>query len=197
MKIHITDTSPIGERCKLWGIQNLPSNFEYSKNIDDCDILFSIFHNKLFSEEFISSKKKCFNFHGGIAPYYRGSGTINFAIINGEKETGVTLHEIDRFIDHGDIIDVQKITIEDKDTADSLYKKMEIMIFEMFKNWFIKLINLDYKAKPQDHSKARLYQRKDLQEARNLTKFAKAFDFSGKEQAYYFNKEGEKIFIKY
>lgn len=197
MKIYITDNAPIGKRCKEWVKKNLLKETELIENIDDCDIFFSIFYDKIISMEFIANRKKCFNFHGGILPDYRGSGTINWAIINGEKETGVTLHEIDSQIDHGPIIDTIKITINDNDTAQSLYEKLEDVIFQMFKDWFNRLITLNYSAVPQDHSKAKLYTRKDLQKAIDVSKLARAFIFYDKEKAFYINKKGEKIYLDY
>jgi len=197
MKIYINTTSAIGKKCSEWAKENLPNNFEFSETIEDCDIFFSAFHNKLISEEFINTRKRCFNFHGGILPEYRGSGTINWAIINGEKETGITLHEIDSKIDHGPIIEIKKIPIGENETAQSLYNRLELLIFEMFKDWFLKLIHLSYSAVPQDHSRAKLYLRKDLEQAKDITRFAKAFEFHGKEQAFYFDGNGNKIYLKY
>ncbi len=197
MKIYITNTAPIGQKCREWAEKNLPLGATLVQNANACDLFFSIFHNKLVSKRFIIERKKCFNFHGGILPEYRGSTTINWAIINEEKETGVTLHEIDEKIDHGDIIDIQKIAIGEQDTAQSLYEKMEDIIFEMFRRWFIKLITLDYVATPQDHSKAKLYLRKDLYKAIDLTRFARAFEFAGKEQAFYLDRNGNKVHLIY
>lgn len=196
MKIHITPT-PVGEHCKQWASVNLPAGHELTDVMEDCDIFFSIFYNKLISQEFIVSRKKCFNFHGGLLPEYRGSGTINFAIINGEKETGVTLHEIDDKIDHGSVIAAEKIPILENDTAQTIYEKMESLIFEMFKKWFIPLINLEYKAVPQDHSQAKLYTRADLQKAKDVTPFARAYTFYDKEKAFYINRKGQKIYLDY
>lgn len=196
MKIHITPTA-VGQRCREWAATNLPSGHELTDSMEDCEIFFSLFYNQLISKEFITAKKKCFNFHGGLLPEYRGSGTINFAIINGEKETGVTLHEIDDRIDHGPVIAAEKIPISETDTAQTIYEKMEDLIVEMFKKWFVRLIAFEYKAIPQDHSRARIYTRQDLQRAKNLTPFARAYTFYDKEKAFYINSRGEKIYLDY
>lgn len=197
MKIYITDNAPIGKHCKEWAKNNLSKETELTENMDNCDIFFSVFYDKLISTEFITARKKCFNFHGGLLPKYRGSGTINWAIINNEKETGVTLHEIDAKIDHGPIIDIQKIQILENDTAESIYNKSEDVIFEMFQKWFHRIAALDYTATPQDHSKAKLYTRQDLQNAKDITRFARAFHFKDKEKAFYINSKGEKKYLNY
>ncbi|NLW06450.1 MAG: methionyl-tRNA formyltransferase [Clostridia bacterium] len=61
------------------------------------------------------------NFHPSMLPAYRGGSAMNWALINGEKETGVTIHKIDAGIDTGPIILQEKVTIDPDDTVKSLY----------------------------------------------------------------------------
>lgn len=65
-----------------------------------------------------------FNLHASLLPQYRGAAPINWAIINGEKETGVTTFFIDDKIDTGEIILQEKITIEETETAGMLHDKL-------------------------------------------------------------------------
>jgi len=65
-----------------------------------------------------------FNLHASLLPQYRGSAPINWAIINGENETGVTTFFIEREIDTGHIIFQEALTISDLDDAGSLYEKL-------------------------------------------------------------------------
>lgn len=65
-----------------------------------------------------------FNLHGSLLPQYRGAAPINWAIINGEKETGVTTFFLQQEIDTGNIIFQEKIPIEDRDNATTLHNKM-------------------------------------------------------------------------
>lgn len=62
-----------------------------------------------------------FNLHASLLPQYRGAAPINWAIINGEKESGVTTFFIDEKIDTGAIIDSRKVRISDNDTAGTLH----------------------------------------------------------------------------
>lgn len=197
MKIYITTNTSLGVRCKSWAIKNIPNDYQITDNLDDSDIFFSVFYNKILSQEFILKRKRLFNFHAGILPRYRGSGTINWAIMNKEKETGITLHEIDKGIDQGDIIDIECVHILDNDTAYDLYSRLEDKVFIMFKKWFNDLIHFKYKAKPQSKNEAILYTRQDLEEAKDLTRFVRAFEFLDLENAFYFNKKGEKIYLKF
>jgi methionyl-tRNA formyltransferase len=64
------------------------------------------------------------NLHASLLPQYRGAAPINWAIINGEKETGVTTFKLLHEIDTGNILLQEKITIEDSDTAGILHDKM-------------------------------------------------------------------------
>ncbi|PKR80352.1 methionyl-tRNA formyltransferase [Brumimicrobium salinarum] len=72
-------------------------------------------------------KMKTFNLHGSLLPQYRGAAPINWAIINGEKETGVTTFFIDEKIDTGNIIKQDKITIGKNESAGSLHDKMMLV----------------------------------------------------------------------
>jgi len=66
-------------------------------------------------------KFKTINYHPSLLPRYRGGSAINWAIINGETETGVTIHYIDAGIDTGDIILQERVPIYPQDTVASLY----------------------------------------------------------------------------
>lgn len=65
-----------------------------------------------------------FNLHASLLPQYRGAAPINWAIINGKKETGVTTFFLQHKIDTGDIIDQQKVIIEPNETAGELHDKL-------------------------------------------------------------------------
>ncbi|MDQ6889751.1 MAG: methionyl-tRNA formyltransferase, partial [Bacteroidota bacterium] len=65
------------------------------------------------------------NLHGSLLPQYRGAAPINWAIINGEKETGVTTFKLKHEIDTGDILLQEKIEIGDDETAGELHDRMK------------------------------------------------------------------------
>ncbi|MFN8237491.1 MAG: methionyl-tRNA formyltransferase [Chitinophagales bacterium] len=65
-----------------------------------------------------------FNLHASLLPQYRGAAPINWAVINGEKETGVTTFFLQQEIDTGNIIFQEKITIEDEDNAGTVHDKL-------------------------------------------------------------------------
>jgi len=67
------------------------------------------------------------NVHGSLLPKYRGAAPINWAIINGEKETGVTTFKLKHEIDTGDILLQEKIVIRDDETAGELHDEMKVV----------------------------------------------------------------------
>ncbi len=64
------------------------------------------------------------NLHGSLLPQYRGAAPINWAIINGEKQTGVTTFRLQQEIDTGNILMQEKIDISESETADELHDHM-------------------------------------------------------------------------
>ncbi len=65
------------------------------------------------------------NLHGSLLPKYRGAAPINWAVINGEKETGVTTFKLQQEIDTGDILLQQSFAIEEEETAGEVHDKMK------------------------------------------------------------------------
>jgi methionyl-tRNA formyltransferase len=65
------------------------------------------------------------NVHASLLPRYRGAAPINWAIINGEKETGVTTFKLKHEIDTGDILLQEKVTIDENETAGELHDKLK------------------------------------------------------------------------
>jgi methionyl-tRNA formyltransferase len=80
----------------------------------------------------------CINVHGSLLPKYRGAAPIQWAIINGEKETGITIMSMEEGLDCGDIICQEKIQIKESDTAVSLY----LTLADVGKNALLRGIDL-------------------------------------------------------
>ena len=70
------------------------------------------------------AKYGCINVHGSLLPKYRGAAPIQWAIMDGEKETGVTTMKMDAGIDTGDMIDKVVVPIAKEETAETLYDKL-------------------------------------------------------------------------
>ena len=88
------------------------------------DFIFSFYFRQLLPPQLLTiAESGAFNLHGSLLPQYRGRCPINWVLINGEKETGVTLHHMEPKADAGDIVGQKKIPITHEDTALSLYGK--------------------------------------------------------------------------
>lgn len=195
MKIYIASSRPIGDQCREWAKLNYPG-FDFVNSIAEADVVISVLYRDLIKPAELA-KVRAYNFHVGLLPEYRGSACHNWAIINGEQFTGVTLHEIDEGIDTGPIIDAFPFPIGSQDTAETVLKNAEDLIYKMFQSWFTRLCGNEYITMPQDPKAGHTYSRKDLQLAKNLTRLIRAFTFEDKEPAFYFNSKGQKVYIEY
>lgn len=198
MLYHIATSRPVGQTCITRALASTPVGWEATINPEFADVFISVMYDTLVDERYISGvgssgqPRRCYNFHPGLLPEYRGSGAFSWAIINGEKTTGVTLHELDVDIDHGPILDRAEFPILAGDTAGTLFARAMDLMLQMFVDWFPILLNGPPRGVPQDESKARIYYRRDLQAARDLTRFVRAFTFSGKPGAFYTDLDGTR-----
>ncbi|HEX9113073.1 MAG TPA: formyltransferase [Nitrospirota bacterium] len=88
------------------------------------DLIFSFYYRNMISEEILGIPRLgAFNMHGSLLPKYRGRAPINWAILQGEKETGVTLHHMVKRADAGDIVDQERVPIGREDTARDVFGK--------------------------------------------------------------------------
>ena len=89
------------------------------------DVIFSFYYRKMVKKPILEIPGKgCLNLHGSLLPAYRGRCPINWVLVNGEKETGVTLHFMTPKPDDGDIVGQKKVRIADNDTARTLSDKL-------------------------------------------------------------------------
>ena len=89
-----------------------------------CDLFVSMSFNQIFKKTIISTPKLgTINCHAGKLPFYRGRNILNWALINDEKEFGITVHYVDEGIDTGDIILQNSYNITDEDNYASLLSK--------------------------------------------------------------------------
>lgn len=94
--------------------------------------------------------KGTINLHGSLLPQYRGAAPINWAVINGEKETGVTTFFITHEIDTGNILEHRKIEIGEKDNAGTIHDKLMMVGAELLAETIGKIERNEIKAQPQE-----------------------------------------------
>ena len=100
-----------------------------------------------------------FNLHASLLPQYRGAAPINHAIINGEKETGLTTFLLDKEIDTGEIIMQEKVVIEDDETAGTLHDKLMLLGNKVV----VETIKIIEEGRVQSQSQEMIIERDNLQ----------------------------------
>ncbi len=89
------------------------------------DVIFSFYYRHMLSPDILNMPASgAYNLHGSLLPAYRGRTPVNWAIVNGEKQTGVTLHYMTVKPDAGDIVGQKTVEIVFQDTARTLYDKL-------------------------------------------------------------------------
>ena len=89
------------------------------------DILFSFYYRNMICQEILDLPRLgSFNMHGSLLPRYRGRVPVNWAVLNGETETGATLHYMVKRPDAGDIVDQEAVPIGPRDTAQDVFIKV-------------------------------------------------------------------------
>ncbi|KRA86280.1 MULTISPECIES: bifunctional UDP-4-amino-4-deoxy-L-arabinose formyltransferase/UDP-glucuronic acid oxidase ArnA [Pseudomonas] len=127
----------------------------------DPDYIFSFYYRNLLSEPLLATARRgAFNLHGSLLPRYRGRAPANWVLVNGETETGVTLHRMVKRADAGAIVAQQKVAIERSDTALSLHGKLRTAAADLLRDTLPALLQGKATETPQDESKATVFGRR-------------------------------------
>ena len=88
-------------------------------------IIYSFYYRNLLPDAALrAAPLGAYNLHGSLLPAYRGRAPVNWMLVNGEREAGVTLHHMVARADAGDIVGQRAVAIDDSDTALTLYRKL-------------------------------------------------------------------------
>lgn len=91
------------------------------------DFLFSFYYRRMLKQPLLAlARRGALNMHGSLLPRYRGRAPVNWAVLNGERETGATLHYMDDRPDAGDIVAQQSVPILPDDTAKDVADKVTV-----------------------------------------------------------------------
>lgn len=123
--------SPVKECAVKYGIPVLtPVKIKAAEAVEElkkypADIFVVAAFGQILSEEILNMPKYgCVNIHASLLPKYRGAAPIQWSIIDGEKETGVTIMQMDKGLDTGDILFQEKVPIAEEETGESLFDKL-------------------------------------------------------------------------
>jgi len=98
----------------------------------------------------------CVNLHASLLPKYRGAAPIPWAIIRGERVTGVSTMRIDRGLDTGDVLLQREIEIADEDTTETLSERMSTLGADLVVSTLRGLDRAEIRPRPQEHALATL-----------------------------------------
>ena len=123
--------TPVKECAKKYDIPvfqpvkiKAPEAVEILKEFE-ADVFVVAAFGQILSQEILDMPKYgCINIHASLLPAYRGSAPINWVILKGEKETGVTIMQMDAGIDTGDMLLRKAVPIEEKETDETLFDKL-------------------------------------------------------------------------
>ena len=114
------------------------------------DIIFSLYYRRILPKEIINLPRMgCINIHPSALPNYRGPVPTAWAIENGEKDFGITLHYMDEGIDTGDILYQEIFEIGEYETGYELYTRAMVLGFDIFKRKYESILNGSLLAIPQ------------------------------------------------
>ena len=124
--------SPVKEfalekNLKIYQPEKVKNNVEFIDEIKKFkpDVICVVAYGKILPKEILEiSKFGCINVHGSLLPQYRGAAPIQWAVLNGDKTTGITTMYMDTGMDTGDMILKEKIEIGEDDTTGDVWEKL-------------------------------------------------------------------------
>ncbi len=115
------------------------------------DLLFSFYYRSMLREELLDIPRLCaLNLHGSLLPKYRGRAPVNWVLVKGETETGVTLHVMTGKPDAGDIVGQEAVPVAFEDTALTLFGKMEGAAARLLDGLLPRIARGDIPRRPND-----------------------------------------------
>ena len=131
----------ISKNLKLFQPEKISKNDEFKEEIKSLepDLVVVVSYGIILPKSFLKIPKLgCINVHPSMLPKYRGPAPIQWAIINGDKSTGVTIMYLDEGMDSGDIIKQKEVQIDDNETTGELWNRLSIigseLLFECINN---------------------------------------------------------------
>jgi methionyl-tRNA formyltransferase len=118
------------------------------------DFIFSFYYRRMLPPALLAAARRgAFNMHGSLLPRYRGRAPVNWAILNGERETGATLHRMADKPDAGPIVDRMPVPILPEDQALDVMRKVTVAAEVVLDRSLPKLLDGTATLEPQDLSR--------------------------------------------
>lgn len=137
-----------------------PENFREDETVETLrqlhpDVIAVVAYGRILPQRVLDIPEKgCINIHASLLPAYRGAAPYQWAVLNGETETGVTAMYLCREMDAGDIIDAVSTPIEPEETAGELLSRLSGLGAELLSRTLTAIENGTAQRTPQDASRA-------------------------------------------
>ncbi len=146
----------IEHNIQVYQPKKLKDNIEFEEQMKQLnpDLFVVVAFRILPKEIFVIPKFGSFNLHGSYLPKYRGAAPIQWALINGDDETGLTTFKLAEKVDTGNIYLQEKVEINPEDNFETLHDRMSILGANLVLKTVEKIKNENYELKQQDDSLA-------------------------------------------
>ncbi len=152
---------PVKECAVAHGIEVFqPTKIRLEENVEflskyDADIFVVAAFGQILPKSILDMPKYgCINVHASLLPKYRGAAPIQWAVINGDPVTGVTIQQMDIGVDTGDIIVKKELAIEEDETGGGLFDKLAVVGAEACLEAMEQIANGTATRTPQNHEEA-------------------------------------------
>lgn len=146
--------TPVKRQAQELGL-NVINSMRDADFLRECDLALVYAYGEIISEELLTKPKYGFwNIHPSLLPKYRGAAPVAAALINGDTQTGVTIIQLDREMDHGPILRQEKLEISPNERRPELTNRLTNLGYELFTQCAHTLISDGIQSTPQDHSAA-------------------------------------------
>ena len=153
--------TPVKECALAHGIEVFqPTKIRLEENVEflrkyDADIFVVAAFGQILPKSILEMPKHgCINVHASLLPKYRGAAPIQWAVINGDAVTGVTIQQMDIGVDTGDIIVIKELAIAEDETGGGLFDKLAVVGAEACVEALEQIANGTATRTPQNHEEA-------------------------------------------
>lgn len=157
---HVLTPSPVKKLAQENNIKVLqPAKLNKSPEMDEIiamqpDLMITAAYGQFLPTKMLDAAKiAAINVHGSLLPKYRGGAPVQYSIIKGDAETGISIMYMVKKMDAGDVIAQRAIPIEKDDDNGTMFKKLSLLGRDLLLETLPKLVQGDVEATPQDESK--------------------------------------------
>jgi methionyl-tRNA formyltransferase len=144
------------KKIPFFQAENINKESEFLKTLKNEDLDFVVvlaFAQFLGQEMLTMGKMGCFNIHTSVLPKYRGAAPIQYALWNGDTETGVSIQKMVKKMDAGDLVHFHTVSIAPTENGGQLYTRLKFQAALSMNDFITKILNNKVNYAPQDEAK--------------------------------------------